>query len=475
MKLRFLASRTLLAALLGLALLPACRAQESKSSAAPLDLKLDLSPLSAPADHPRAVSYADVISPIQPAVVSVYSSKTVRQRLQMPDIFRQFYDGPSEREQKLEGLGSGVIVSKNGYVLTNNHVVAEADELKVALADGREFPAKLIGTDPKTDVAVIRIEAENLPVATLADSDKLRVGDIVFAIGNPLGVGQTVTMGIVSATSRRIGILENKQTGGYEDFIQTDAAINQGNSGGALIDAQGRLVGINTAILSGAGGNIGIGFAIPINMASSILTSLVETGSVQRGMLGVGGDDLKPDVAEALGLKKDQRGVIVTNINKDSPAAKAGVKTSDVIVAIDGRPVSTFFELRNSIASRAPGSVVELRILREGKERTIKATLGSLSGALAASELLPGVSIKPLDDETRRQVGAPRDLSGLVVTDIADDSPFAGRLAPGMVIVEINREAVGDLDEARALLKPGRNLLIVYIRGMFSPIAISIK
>jgi serine protease Do/serine protease DegQ len=475
LRIRPLLSR-LFPAFLALALLPACRAEEAAKPGSRLDLKLDLSPL-ASGDHARATSYADVIAPVQPAVVSVHSSRTVRQRLQVPEFFRQFYGDrfPSEQEQRQRGLGSGVIVSRDGYILTNNHVIAEADELKVSLSDGREFEAKLVGADPKTDVAVIKIEAENLPVATLADSDKLRVGDLVFAIGNPLGVGQTVTMGIISATGRRVGILDNRQTGGYEDFIQTDASINQGNSGGALIDAQGRLVGINTAILSGGGGNIGIGFAIPINMASSILTSLVETGSVQRGLLGVGGDDLRPDVAEALGPKKDQRGVIVTNLTKDGPAEKAGVRRSDVIVSLDGRAISTFFELRNLVAARAPGSVVELRVLRDGKEQTIRVTLGSLDGAMVSSELLPGVTVRPLDDEARRRIGAPRDLSGLVVTEVAEGSPFAARLSPGMVVVEINREAVTELEDARRLLRPGRNLLIVYVRGMFSPIAITIR
>jgi Do/DeqQ family serine protease len=473
MKTRLLAAACLV--FLGPALLPACRAEEPKAK---LQLQLDTTPLAEPREGARVASYAEVIAPVQPAVVSVYSTKTVRSRVAVPDIFRQFYPEGTlpERQQRQQGLGSGVVVSKNGYILTNNHVVAEADELKVSLSDGREFEAKLIGADPKTDIAVIKVEAENLPVATLADSDKLRVGDLVFAIGNPLGIGQTVTMGIISATGRRVGILDNRQTGpGYEDFIQTDAAINQGNSGGALIDAQGRLVGINTAILSGSGGNIGIGFAVPVNLASTILTSLVETGTVQRGLLGVGGDDLKPDIAEALGLKKDQRGVIVTNLSKDGPAEKAGLQRSDVITALDGRPITTFFELRNLVAARAPGSEVELRILREGEERTIQVTLGSLDGGAVASELLPGVTASPLDDEARRRLGAPQDLAGLVITEVAESSPYATRLAPGMVVVEINRQAATELADARRLLRPGRNLLIVYARGMFSPIAITIR
>ncbi|MBC8009014.1 MAG: Do family serine endopeptidase, partial [Burkholderiales bacterium] len=409
MKTRLLATASL--AFFSLALLPACRAAEDAK--AKLDLKLDPAPLAATAPNARATSYADVLEPVQTAVVSVYSSKTIRQRAQVPDIFRQFYgDGAfPDQEQRQEGLGSGVIVSKNGYILTNNHVVAEADELKVSLNDGREFEAKLIGADPKTDVAVIKIEADGLPVATLADSDLLRVGDLVFAVGNPLGVGQTVTMGIVSATGRNnLGILADQ--GGYENFIQTDAAINQGNSGGALVDAQGRLIGINTAILSGSnrGGNIGIGFAIPVNQASAILTSLVETGTVQRGYLGVNIDALKPDVAEALGLKKDQRGVIITNLPKDSPAAQAGLARSDVIVSIGGRAVTSPQELRNAVAAKAPGSEIEVRVLREGKERDFKVKLGSLAGAVSSAELLPGVTAEPLDDEARRQIGAPRDL-----------------------------------------------------------------
>jgi len=441
------------------------------------ELRLDLSAISA-GQSAVVTSYADVVEPVQRAVVSIYSTKIIKERVQVNPLFRQFFPGlqDQERESKQEGMGSGVIVSADGYILTNHHVVEGADELKVSLSDDREFIAKVIGTDPKTDVAVIKIESETLPSVTLADSEKLRVGDIVFAVGNPLGVGQTVTMGIVSATGRdNLGLLADR--GGYENFIQTDAAINQGNSGGALVDAQGRLVGINTAILSGRGGsgNIGIGFAIPVNQASTVLTSLVETGTVQRGYLGVNIDELKPDVAEALGLKKEQRGVIITNLPKDSPAAKAGLERSDVVVAIEGHEVSTPQDLRNRVAARAPGSEVELRVLRDGKERTIKAKLGALSAAQAATEFLPGVTAKPLDDEARRQLGSPKDLEGVVITEVAEGSAYVERLAPGMVVVEVNREPVADLESAQRLLKPGRNLLIVYVRGLFTPIAVSVK
>ena len=457
--------------------LPACRAAV-EATKPKLELKLDSEPLATGAGNARATSYADVIEPVQTAVVSVYSSKTIRQRAQVPDIFRQFYGEGAfpDREQRQQGLGSGVIVSTNGYILTNNHVVAEADELKVSLNDGREFEAKLIGADPKTDVAVIKIDADGLPVATLADSDLLRVGDLVFAVGNPLGVGQTVTMGIVSATGRNnLGILAEQ--GGYENFIQTDAAINQGNSGGALVDAQGRLVGINTAILSGGarGGNIGIGFAIPINQASAILTSLVETGTVQRGYLGVNIGEVTPDIAQALGLSKDQRGVIITNLPEDSPAAMAGLERSDVVITISGREVVSPQQLRNAVAAKVPGSEVEVKVLRDGKERTFTVKLGSLDGVVSVTELLPGVTAKPLSAEERRQLSAPRDLEGLIITEVAENSPYARRLVPGMVVVEINREPVSDLKSAQARLKTGRNLLIVFVRGMFTPIAVTIE
>ena len=261
------------------------------------------------------VSYADVIEPVQKTVVSIYSKKTVRHRL--PPYFRQFF-GEQDRESQEEGLGSGVIVSPNGYILTNNHVVEGADGLRVALSDDREFTGKIIGTDPKTDVAVIKIEADNLPAITLADSDRLRVGDVVFAVGNPLAVGQTVTTGIVSAKGRKVHLLDDVQ--GYEDFIQTDAAINMGNSGGALVDAKGRLIGINSAMMSTNNGSMGIGFAVPINLASSVMQSLIATGTVARGYMGIGVEHLTPELAEAMG--KDAKGMVISKLEAGSPAAK---------------------------------------------------------------------------------------------------------------------------------------------------------
>jgi len=324
-------------------------AQEKPAAPKP-DIKFDSSPVGEGGSR-LVSSYADVVEPVQKAVVSVYSTKIVRERVRVDPFFRQFFGDQAipERESKQKGLGSGVIVSPNGYILTNNHVVADADELKVSLADGREVIAKVIGTDEKTDVAVIKIDVENLPVATLADSDKLRVGDIVFAVGNPLGVGQTVTMGIVSALGRNdVGILANDQIGGYENFIQTDASINQGNSGGALVDAKGRLVGLNSAILSSTGGNIGIGFAVPTNLAVSILNSLIATGKVQRGYLGVAGQNLDPKLAESLGVDRATKGVAISDVVKDSPAAKAGLKRNDIIVKIDSKTALARGDWRNS-------------------------------------------------------------------------------------------------------------------------------
>jgi serine protease Do/serine protease DegQ len=339
-------------------------------------------------------------------------------------------------------------------------VVEGADELKITLADDRDFIAKVIGSDPKTDIAVLKIEGENLPTVTFADSDILRVGDVVFAVGNPLGVGQTVTMGIVSAKGRsKLGLLEN--VSGYEDFIQTDAAINMGNSGGALIDARGRLVGINSAILSPSRGNIGIGFAIPVNLASFIMNSLVESGAVARGYLGVTSDTVTADVAEQLGLAKSTRGVVVTDIDPDSPAEKAGLKRTDVILAINNHPISTWEELRLIVSQIVPESKATLKIVRDGKERTVEVTLGKVIDN--PNEFLAGVDVMPLTPEVRRRLGIQDTrITGLVITSVADDSPYRDRLAASMVILEVNRSPVPDLRSAREKLVTGRNLLAVF-------------
>jgi Do/DeqQ family serine protease len=432
------------------------------------DLKIDASPIGE-SKTPVVTSYADVLDSIRPAVVSVYSSKTVRERV--PDFYRQL--GVQGREQRLRGMGSGVIVSSDGYIITNNHVVEGADELKVLLNDGREYTAKTIGTDPKTDVAVIKIDGEKLPSATLANSDALRVGDVVFAIGNPLDVGQTVTMGIVSATSRQVGILGDVE--GYEDFIQTDAAINQGNSGGALIDARGRLIGINSAILSTSQGNIGIGFAIPINLASSIMHSLIETGTVARGYLGVATTQLTPDLAEEFKLPRDTKGVLIADLNPpDGPAAKAGFKRDDIITAINGRAVSSVDDLRLIVAQILPGTKVAIKYIRDGKPDTKEVTLTKRpDDSTPSGELLSGVQVEPVTDELRREYRINEDVEGLVITSIDENSPYQGVLAQGVVIVSLNRESATDLASAKQLLRPGRNLAFVYYRGGYRYIIIN--
>jgi len=445
---------------------PFASADEKKAPVQPV-LKVDHSPVTTGAEN-RVASYADVVEPAQKAVVSVYSKRIVRERVRL-DLFTGRLSGGDHEE---DGLGSGVIVSPDGYILTNNHVVEGADELKVALSDDRELIAKVIGTDPKTDIAVIKIEAKDLPSLTLADSDALRVGDLVFALGNPLGVGQTVTMGIVSAKGRnQLGLLD--QVGGYESFIQTDAAINMGNSGGALIDAKGRLVGINSAILSPSKGNIGIGFAIPVNLAASIMHSLVETGVVARGFLGVSTDTITPDVADELGLPKDTKGVLLSDIAPGSPADKAGLKRNDAVTLIDGKPVASREELRFVIAQSLPGSTVNLSVIRDGKARTIAVSLGKL--VENPNELLTGIEAAPLGEEARGRLQIDARITGLLITKVAEDSPYRDRLLADAVVVEIDRQPVADVKRTKTILQPGRHLLLVYYRGQIRYMPIVVK
>ncbi|HTL66722.1 MAG TPA: Do family serine endopeptidase [Lacunisphaera sp.] len=440
----------------------AAKAAKAKTDGKRPELKVDSTPV-AEGKSPLVTSYADILEGIRPAVVSVYSSKIVRQ--QIPEFLRQY--GLRGGEQKQEGLGSGVIISSDGYIITNNHVVADADELKVLLTDDRELTAKVIGTDPKTDVAVIKIDADKLPAATLADSSKLRVGDVVFAIGNPLAVGQTVTMGIVSATGRRVGILD--EVGGYEDFIQTDAAINQGNSGGALIDARGRLVGINSAILSTSQGNIGIGFAIPINLASKIMNSLIETGKVSRGYMGVATDPLTPDLAESFGLPKETKGLIITDLTPaDGPAAKAGLKREDIITAINDQPATSRDDLRLIIAQTPPGTKITVKYLRDGKPLATEVTLVERTDDNAPDgELVPGVTVAPLTDDLRKEMRVDDRVDGLVITDVSNDSAYRDNFPQGAVIEQINRVPVTDLASAKRVIHDGRNIALVYYRGVY--------
>lgn len=442
------------------------KASAAKAELKHPDLKLDATPVGE-GKAPVLTSYADVLTDVRPAVVSVYSSKIVRQRV--PEFYRQLFGNIPDREQKLSGLGSGVIISPDGYILTNNHVVEDADELKVALSDDRELPAKLIGTDPKTDVAVIKVDADKLPFVTIADSDRLRVGDVVFAIGNPLGIGQTVTMGIVSATGRKnVNLLTDKEPDAYEDFIQTDAAINMGNSGGALVDAKGRLVGVNSGIATNNRGNIGIGFAIPINLARSVMTSLIETGTVVRGYLGVSSETLTAEVAESLGLPRETRGVVITDLSpKDGPAAKAGLKREDIVTAVNGRAIASRDDLRLTIAQTMPGTKVRIDYLRDGKAQNAEVTLGKLEDAAADGEFLTGVVVQQITNELRSELRIPSEVEGLVITDIAPTSPFGDVFPVGAVIEQINRVPVADVASAKRALREGRNLALIYYRGNY--------
>lgn len=436
-----------------------------KAGLAHPELKLDPSGV-AEGRAPVLTSYGDVLDPVRPAVVSVYSSKVVRQ--QIPDFLRQFYGrNLPDREMKQNGLGSGVIISADGFILTNNHVVEEADELKVALSDDREYTARLVGTDPKTDIAVIKIEATGLPHVTLADSDRLRVGDIVFAIGNPLGIGQTVTMGIVSATGRKnVNLLTDRAPDAYEDFIQTDAAINMGNSGGALVDAKGRLVGINSGIATTNRGNIGIGFAVPINLARNVMSSLIEHGTVVRGYLGVASETLTAEIAESFGLPKETRGVVITDLSPpDGPAGEAGMRFEDIITAVNGRAVTSRDELRLVISQIAPGTRVTVSLLRDGKAQTVEVTLGRLEDTVAAGEFLPGVQVEPLTPDLRRQFRVDPRVEGIVITAVDEASPYRDVFPIGCVIEQVNRLPVNDASTARAAVRPGRNMATVFFRG----------
>jgi len=335
------------------------------------------------------LSYADVIEKAGPAVVTIRSERRVRAPRQFPffdnPLFRDFFGGQlpqsrSNRPQVQMALGSGVIVHADGTILTNHHVVDGAEQIKVELPNHRIFDAKVVGSDPPSDLAVLKIDAKDLPVLALGDSDKVRVGDIALAIGNPLGIGQTVTAGIISAKSRYTGLSD----GSFEDFLQTDAPINQGNSGGALIDSTGELIGINSQILSTSGGNIGIGFAIPSNMARNVMDQLLKTGKVHRGQLGVGIQPMTPELAQQFGLN-ETRGVLVNTVAESGPAAKAGIRRGDVIVAFDGKPVTDGNTLRNQIAGTAPGAQVKLKIVRDKREQEIPVTLGEYQPQTEAS------------------------------------------------------------------------------------------
>ncbi len=415
-------------------------------------------------------AFASIVKKVEPAVVFVQVSKTVQGGgpggmggdpfgLFNDPFFQKFF-GPQfqprqrqPRKFKQRGAGSGFIITDDGYIMTNNHVVGEADEIDVKLSDGRKFKAKVIGTDPKSDVAVIKIDAKNLPFVPLGDSEKLEVGEWVLAIGNPFGLAHTVTVGVVSAKGRsHLGIND------YEDFIQTDAAINPGNSGGPLINIRGEVVGMNTAIFSRSGGSMGIGFAIPVNMAKAVKDQLIKNGKVIRGWLGVIIQDIDEDLAESFGLKTSE-GVLVSEVSPDSPAAKGGLKQGDVILKLNGKQVNDVGELRNKIALTSPGTTVKFDILRDGKKKTLKVKIGEQPDAKIVSkanhELLGklGMVVQDLTPELAQQFGY-KEGQGVLVAEVESGSPASSvGIRPGQLIEETNRIPVHDMKEFLKALK----------------------
>ncbi|MGM0680559.1 MAG: DegQ family serine endoprotease [Pseudomonadota bacterium] len=412
-------------------------------------------------------SLAPMLEKVTPAVVNIATTGRVRVQgnpLLDDPFFRRFFDIPEQqpRERRTQSLGSGVIVDADkGYILTNNHVIEHADQIKVTLRDGNTYDAELIGTDPDSDVAVIRIEAENLTAVPLSDSDRLRVGDFVVAIGNPFGLGQTVTSGIVSALDRSgLGIQ------GYEDFIQTDASINPGNSGGALVNLNGELVGINNAIFSRTGGNIGIGFAIPVNMARKIMTQLVEYGEIRRGRLGAQAQDLTSELAQAFELKQGE-GAVITQVDDGSPADKAGLKAGDIVIEINGKRVRDANTLRNSIGLLPIGSEVTIKVLRESRTRTLTATIEKPSSqhAQGGEKLhahLTGARFSDITEDHRLH----GRIEGVLISEIKQASPaWSAGLRPNDVIVSVNRQPVKSVAEMRDVIGNSSQLLLNIRRG----------
>ncbi len=421
-----------------------------------------------------------IVEKVVPAVVNISSKKVVKTeggthpffsdpffRRFFGDDMSRFFNIPRERIER--NLGSGVIVTDNGYILTNNHLVEQAEEVSVVLLDKREFDAKVIGTDPRTDVAVLKIEAEQLPVVPIGDSGELRLGQTVLAIGYPFGIGQTVTKGIISALGR-----SNLNLVDYENFIQTDAAINPGNSGGALINTRGELIGVNTAILSSTGRNLGIGFAIPIDLASSVMESIIRHGRVVRGYLGVWLQDIDPQMAEEFGLG-EARGVIISEVKDDGPAGKGGIESGDVVLVYNGTTVENMTQFRNLVSTTEPGTEADMEIFREGKKKRLSVEVGEFPGDTAegeagfedetASPLLVGLGLETLSDYHRRQLNIPSRVRGVIITEVDPNTP-AGEsgITEGDVILEMNREPVEDIQDLNEIVsRSGRDRYLLFI------------
>ena len=431
------------------------------------------------------VSFADVIESVSPAVVNISVAKVesaaptsfefppgaprgqqqYRGQQQFPfEFFERFFDGDPRQmpQRRTEGQGSGFLIDADGYIVTNNHVAGGADEITVTLQDGRKFEASLVGSDPKTDLALVKVEASSLPYVAFGDSDKARVGDWVVAIGNPFGLGGTATAGIVSARGRDIN------SGPYDDYLQLDAPINFGNSGGPVFNTAGEVVGVNTAIFSPNGGNIGIGFAIPSNQAKDIIADLRENGSVERGWLGVQIQDLDEELAKSLRLS-DNKGALVADVVADGPAAKAGVQAGDVITRFDGTEIDSIRTLTRTVAAASPNKPAKVTVWRDGRTRELTVDLGEAQndqvvasnaggpGGSAQSTDAVGLTLRPLTDGDRATLGLPSDVSGALVAAVEPGSPAAAKgLRPGDVITRVNQDAVANVAEAVTALNSAR-------------------
>ncbi|MDQ7788048.1 MAG: DegQ family serine endoprotease [Thermodesulfovibrionales bacterium] len=425
-------------------------------------------------------AFSEIVTAVSPAVVNISTTKVVK-RDQGPfsddpfyDFFNPFHDFNAPRKWKEKSLGSGVIVSADGYIITNNHVVEKSDEIKVTLLDRRTFKGAIVGADPKTDVAILKIDANNLLPLTWGDSDKLQVGEFVLAIGSPYGLSNTVTMGIISAVGRaNVGIAD------YEDFIQTDAAINPGNSGGPLVNIRGELIGINTAIFSRTGGYQGIGFAVPSNMVRLIMDQLIQKGQVTRGWVGVTIQELTPELASEFGLKRSN-GALVSDVAKDSPAAKAGILRGDIILEFNGKEVKDVSSLRNMVAQSKSGTEISMKILRSGKEFTVKIIIKELPREVAEvttdqmpseteSTILAGLTVMDLSKEIIRQLGFNKGERGVVVVRVEPGSPAdEAEIKKGDIIKEIDKREIGNLNDYTRIssnIKRNSSVLLFINRG----------
>jgi len=423
---------------------------------------------------------AEVTAAVKPAIVNIATTRTVKvsgggDPFFDDPFFKRFFGEQFSRqrqqpkEHKSAGLGSGVIVSSDGYIITNSHVIKDADEIKVTLTDKKEYAGRVIGSDPKTEIAVVKIEAKDLPTVFWGNSDALQVGEVVLAVGNPYGLNQTVTMGIVSALGRaNVGIAD------YEDFIQTDAAINPGNSGGALVNIKGELIGINTAIYTTSGGYQGIGFAIPSNMVKSIMASLIKEGKVTRGWLGVTIQKVTPELAKQFNLKEDA-GALVGDIMENSPAEKAGLQRGDIILEYDGKKIEEPNILRNMVANNLPGEEHTAMVMRDGKTKNVAITIGELpSDAQQPVEtgdyqnVMKGITVQDVSPELAKKLRIPDKIKGVIISDIEDSSMAAGILAQGDVIQEINRRKVTgtkNYTDVVSKIKKDESVLLLIFRG----------